>query len=362
MNAADRASNRRHFLTGRSARDEIVDRLPARSNLLGSAPPLMHLTRKAMACGFSIFLDARSTPEVVNAAMRALDLLEELEQALSIYRDDSEISRLNRSPGRRVQLSPPVFDLLRQAKHLHVLTLGAFDVTAGPLARIWGFATRSPRQPGDDEIAEALDHVGSESLALEPDGCWARTPESGMEINLGAIGKGYALDRCATMVRDAGGEDFLMHGGLSSILAAGHRMPRKSKDDPTPLGWDVEIKHPASEKVIARVRLQDRALGTSGSSHQHLVDATGQQLGHIIDPRTGRPATPLISVSAIAREAAQADALATAFYVMGSEPTREFCDRHPEYGAVIVVPTDASPGYRIELAGEAMQCVSMAPE
>jgi thiamine biosynthesis lipoprotein len=160
-----------------------------------------------------------------------------------------------------------------------------------------------------------------------------RFDEAGVELDLGSIGKGYALDRCAELLEARGVRRFLIQGGLSSVLARGGRT-----NAGTP--WQVDLHHPYRPQVrLGCLRLTDRALGTSGSVKQNRLH-NGERLGHILDPRSGWPACQLLSATALADRAATADALATAFFVMGVEATQRYCHEHPEIGAVLVCESD----------------------
>jgi thiamine biosynthesis lipoprotein len=151
-----------------------------------------------------------------------------------------------------------------------------------------------------------------------------------LEINLGSIGKGYALDRMARLLRDEWGVGrMLLHGGTSSVYAGGN-----PPDDER--GWQVGLLHPwERRRRLGRVWLRDRALGTSAATHRHL-EYNGLKLGHILDPRTGWPAGGVASASVLAPTAAEADALSTAFYVGGVELARRYCAAHPAVGAVLL--------------------------
>jgi thiamine biosynthesis lipoprotein len=264
-----------------------------------------------------------------------------------------------------VEVEPQLFELLEYAVGLYKATSGAFDITAGPLSKVWGFYRRQGRLPTDEEIAQTLLRVGSQHLVLDSNRRTIRFRTPGVEINLGGIGKGYALDRAAELLLQGGATDFVLHGGQSSVLARGNRIPiapppKKTGNQPAtrtdpargdsddneerdlpedqPSGWLIGVRHPLRPRErLALVRLKNRALGTSGSGTQFFTHR-GKRYGHILDPRTGRPAEGVLSVSVVADRAATADALATALYVMGTEPAVAFCDRHPEIAALIVAP------------------------
>ena len=154
--------------------------------------------------------------------------------------------------------------------------------------------------------------------------------QAGVEINLGGIGKGFALDQCQTLLRERAVTDFMIHGGNSSILASGDRAGAAEG------GWTVGIRHPLRpERRIAEIRLRDKSLGTSGTGTQHFYHQ-GRKYGHIIDPRSGQPAEGVLSTTVLAPRAAIADALSTAFYVMGVNEIRQYCESHSEIGALVI--------------------------
>jgi thiamine biosynthesis lipoprotein len=282
-----------------------------------------------MATQFEVVLPW-ATPRADAAAADALDLIDRLEAQLTVYRDTSEVSRLNRLAALApVPVEAGLFDLLTLAARITEETGGAFDVTAGPLIKAWGFFHRQGRVPDDDELAAARQRVGMRHVALEPQGRRVRFARPGIDINLGSIGKGYALDRVAVRLRDRWRVTCgLLDGGTSSLLALG--TPPGEPD-----GWLVGLKHPAGSRRLAAVRLRGRALAVSGSTYQHF-DYNSRKLGHLLDPRSGRPAEGVALAAALAPTAAAADALATAFYVLGPAAARAYCDAHPDVAAVLL--------------------------
>jgi thiamine biosynthesis lipoprotein len=166
-------------------------------------------------------------------------------------------------------------------------------------------------------------------------------------LNLGAIGKGHALDRCGELLAEAGVENYVCHGGQSSILARGsHASTREAGG-----GWTVGVGHPLRPgKRLAEIRLRDRAIGTSGSATQFFRHQ-GKRYGHILDPRTGWPAEGVLSATVLAPTAALADALATAFYILGVERSFDFCRAHPEISALLVTPGRGSGAIEVQAHG-----------
>ena len=344
--------HRRDFLQGKAAWDAIASKTqaenqPGRGITASSgtgqgdseAGYLLHISRPAMACQFDLILNAGRSNERhdTELAVAALDLLAVLEDQLSVYRDTSEVCRLNRLAGREsVHVEAGLFRLLQQSAMISRTTGGAFDITSTPLSKAWGFWRRAGRFPSPNEIDEARQHVGWEQIRLDSERQTVAFSSDGVEINLNAIGKGYAIDRCADCLEFPTRSalepvtDFLIHGGQSSVLARGSR----SGFD----GWTISLRNPLRpEQRLLEFCLRNRALGTSGTGTQFFYHA-GKRYGHIIDPRTGCPADQVLSSSAIASTAAEADALATAFYVMGWERTAAYCAEHPQIGAALILP------------------------
>jgi thiamine biosynthesis lipoprotein len=297
---------------------------------------LLRFARRAMATTFEVLVPFGS-PCAPEAAQAALDEIDRLEAQLSVFREDSEVSRLNRlAAAGPVAVEPALFALLEQAARLSRDTAGSFDITTGALTKTWGFFRRQGRVPAETELAEALAKVGMAHIALNPDDKTVEFLQSGLEINLGSIGKGYALDRAADHLRTEWClTSALLHGGHSSIYALGSE-PGSQR------GWTVGLRHPWDPaRRLAIVHLRDRAVGTSAVTFQHF-EYNGRKLGHILDPRRGWPAEGIASASVIAPTAAEADALATAFYVLGVEPTRAYCAGHAGVGAVLLPDGEAA--------------------
>jgi thiamine biosynthesis lipoprotein len=362
LDLMSRRSSRRDFLRGRAAARTVAD-LTRRAAPGGDVDPwladataesyLVEVSRPAMACEFKVFLNAGQYEQGTETALLALDLVDALEDQMSVFRPESEISRLNRLAAEGpVEVEPRLFALLELALQLHADTGGAFDVTCGPLWKAWGFARREGRVPSDDELAEAMARVGSDLVELDQQQMTVRFRQPGVELNLGSIGKGYALDRFGELLKGAGVNDFLLHGGQSSVLAQGSRLlAEKSASAPAPFGWSVGLGHPTRRaRRLAELRLRDRALGTSGTRTQYFRHK-GRRYGHILDPRTGEPADELLSATVVAPSGAEADALSTAFYVMGAEKALEYCRARPELAAALVSAGDGPDGLEVRSIG-----------
>jgi thiamine biosynthesis lipoprotein len=290
-----------------------------------------------MATTFEIVLPF-DTPNALEAGRGAFELLDDLEEQLTVYRQTSEVSRINRlAPRQAVRVESRLFDLLARADQLHKESHGAFDITSGALIKAWGFFRGPRRVPGSLELKEALGRVGMQDVELDARRNSVRFQKQGLEINLGGIGKGYALDRMVEyLARRWNLPAVLLHGGSSSVYARGE--PHGDGK-----GWRIRIRHPwLTEQYLAEVQLRNRALGTSAATFQYL-EHQGRKLGHILDPRTGWPAAGLASVSVIAPTAADADALSTAFYVGGLELALRYCQNHPEIAAILLLEGNEKP-------------------
>jgi len=287
----------------------------------------LHVNRTAMACRFEVTLpiDDRAGVEV---ATSALDRIDDLEAQLSVFRESSEISFINReAASRTVVVEQSLFELLSLCRRLYETTGGAFDVTVGPLTRCWGFLRRTGQIPSADKLEYARSLVGSDKMILDHETRSIRFLREGMEINLGSIGKGYALDRVATSMRQRVASA-LLNGGASSFYAIGAGVQND--------GWSVGLRDPRNKtRRIATLRLRDCALSTSGSEEQ-FFEHDGQRYGHIIDPRSGWPAQLMTSVSVVAGSAAVSDALATAFYIGGREVAERYCAENPGVLAIML--------------------------
>ena len=284
----------------------------------------IRVSRVAMACRFEITLaseDGASVP----AARAALDGIDAIEAQLSRFRDDSTVAEINRRAATEpIGLDESLFALLSTCARLHADTGGTFDVTTTALSSCWGFLQREGRVPTPAAIEAALASCGFRHLQLDRRSRTVRFGRAGVELNFGAIGKGYALDRVAGGMRDSGVRHALLSAGRSSLLALGGRGP----------GWQVDVVSPQADGRLARVWLRNAALATSGAGEQFFM-ADGVRYGHVIDPRTGWPASGVLSATVIASSGATADALSTAFLIGGVRLAHEYCASHGNVMALI---------------------------
>jgi thiamine biosynthesis lipoprotein len=284
-----------------------------------------------MACRFEITLAAEDAA-FMPAARTALDEIDRLEGELSVFREASTISQVNRcAAGEPVIVPRHLIDLLVDCQRVHRETGGAFDITTTPLSRCWGFLRREGRLPDPAALEAARASVGFDAVHVSRDDGSVRFGRPGIELNLGAVGKGHALDRAGVGLRRSGAAHALLSAGRSSLLALGGRGA----------GWHVDLVSPLMPgRTIAGLWLRNAALGTSGGGEQFVI-ADGRRYGHVIDPRTGWPATGVVSASVVASDAATADALSTAFLVGGIDLAERYCAEHRNVLALIT-PEDGS--------------------
>lgn len=288
-----------------------------------------------MACRFEVTFAGDDSGHL-EAARAALDEADRVESLLTVFRQSSELSRVNREAVDGPMVADgELFLLLQRCARLHAETEGAFDVTSTPLSRCWGFLQREARVPSTEQIEEARALVGMDRVELDLRGSSVRFASRGIELNLGAIGKGYAVDRMGGLLRRRGVSHVLVSAGGSSVLAVGGRRR----------GWPIDISSSVTRENVARVYLRDGALGTSGAGEQFVI-ADGTRFGHVIDPRTGWPARGVISATVITSEAADADALSTAFLIGGEELAGRYCESHPGTTLVLLVADDSDGGLR----------------
>ncbi len=290
----------------------------------------LRLSIHAMACDFGVAVNAGHT-DLLLACGTALEVVPEIEAWLSSHQPTSELSQLNHLAGRNpVEVSDQLFQVLQQAAELYRRTDGTFDMASGAQIQLWRRCRSERRIPTGDEIQAALAAPGMSQITLLPETREVSLPTPGLSLDPGAIGKGYALDRTIHIIEEASSApaDFMIHGGRSSVVARGEHngLP----------GWPVGIGNPLlTKRRLGTVILNNQAMSTSGSNTQ-FFRCDGRRYGHILNPRTGWPVDGMLSVTVLATSAAVADAVSTAFFVLGVEKAVECCDNWSEIGAILV--------------------------
>ncbi len=278
-----------------------------------------------MATRFEFVLHGTDAAALRAAAEEALDEVDRLENHLSLYRPHTDIARINAGAAASpVRIAPETFRLLQHAVALSAATRGAFDVTAGALVRAWGFLGGPGGGADPAALTAARDCVGTDRLELNESDFTVRFARPGVLVDLGSIGKGYALDRAAEMLREAGVTSALLHGGTSTVIALGQ--------PPEAGSWKIALPGAGS------VTLRDESLSVSAGWGKAFTDAMGRELGHVIDPRRGEPVSGRRYAAVVAASAAVSDALSTAALL--ADPAEQ--DRL----------LGAFPGVRLVAAGE----------
>ena len=301
---------------------------------------MLTLARHAMATRFELVLHGDRPESLRAAGEEALDEIERIENQISLYRPHTEIAQLNaRAANEWVRVSTPVFRLLELARRLSEESGSAFDITAGPLIRCWGFQGGSGRKPAPEEINEARACVGMNLVEMNAGASAVRFSRPGVSLDLGAIGKGYAIDRAVEILREAGVASALLHGGTSTTAAIGA--------PPDAAAWNIAVDLPASDASssptrLAVVPLRDESLSVSavwGRSFQ-----SGDELfGHVIDPRTGQSVQAALLAALVLPSATESDALSTALLLNGPAGLFSIAGTRPTAKALVVTGTDTAP-------------------
>lgn len=290
-----------------------------------------------MATRFEIVLHGQNPASLRAAAEEALDEIERVEGQLSLYRASSEVARLNREAHLQpVRVTPTLLRLLEWARALSQETQGAFDITIAPLVRCWGFTHNAGAMPEAADLEAARANVGMHHVELDAANQTVRFARPGVMLDFGAIGKGYAIDRAAELLREAGVSNALIHGGTSTTVALGRQQ------DGSP--WKVAITDPgndATEKPLAIVELEDESLSVSAAWGRSF--RVGEKLyGHIIDPRTGSPSEKAFLSAVALPSATESDALSTAL-MTAPELMGTLTDSRPTMRCLIVSGTSTAP-------------------
>lgn len=299
-------------------------------------------SRPAMGTSVEIFLYAETRDRAVELFEVAFQEVSRVEAALSTYRSTSEISRINAEATHgTVVTDPEVFGLVSTALEYSRLTGGAFDVTVGPLVKAWGFFRGDGQHPSTDALSEARAKVGWRQVAVDSARRSIRFLTPGLELDLGGIGKGFALDCAARLLRRNSVGRALLSAGQSSYVAIG-----APPDTP---GWRINIPSPADPtRALSTIQLRDQSLSTSGSSQQYF-EMNGRRYSHIIDPRTGEPVTGMAQVTVIAPTATGSDALSTALFVAGHNHAAMLIESMEGTAALLV--TDGWPEEQVIAVG-----------
>lgn len=262
-----------------------------------------------------------------SAAEQAFAAMERIEQCMSTYRAESELSQLNRAAASEaVPVSADLFTVISAALDYARLTDGAFDVTVGPAMEAWGFVSRKWRVPGAEELEHLRKIVGYELVRLDGGQHSVHFARDGVAVDLGGIAAGYAVDAARHVLEEAGVADAMINAGGDIYVMGGQ---------PGQGTWNVGIRHPFDDgRLLTTIAVTNRAVATSGNANRSFM-RDGVMYGHILDPRTLLPARGVVSSTVIAPTAIMADALATGVFVLGPDEGLRLLNRLPEVEGII---------------------------
>ena len=278
-------------------------------------------SHEAMATTFEVIIQSEDVRYTQQAARAAFDELDKLEQELSRFIENSDISRINNlAANQSLQIGLAAFECLQLCTRIYAETNGAFDITIGSLLGCCLNEDKTMRIPSEEQLNLARQRTGLHLLKLNETEHTVQLLTDLVQIDIGGFGKGYAVDQMAELLREWSIDIALIHGGGSSVLALG--CPYGTN------GWPVTLSHPGNRKeTLACFYLQDRALSGSGLQKGHLF----------IDPRTAQMVENKRAAWACASTAATADALSTAFMVMAPDEVNHYCLSHSDTLAMIVM-------------------------
>ncbi len=249
------------------------------------------------------------------ATSMAFQEIGRIEKLMSPWIEDSDVSKINRFAGKQwVRVSPDTLFVIKKSIEISKSTNGGFDITIGPLIRLWRNAISKGSPPPKGELKRLLDLVGFKDILIDQEGKILLKKE-GMSIDLGGIAKGYAVDRAFELLRRLGYRNLIVNAG-GDLRVGGTKFEKP---------WSIGIQDPRnSEKLIAKISLSDASIATSGDYEKYFF-YQGKRYHHIINPENGMPAEGCRSVSVISKEAIFSDAMATAIFVLGPEKGFRLC-------------------------------------
>jgi len=294
--------------------------------------------KKCMGVKFILLIDENDMQKAQKGAKAAFEEGERLNMALSDYESSSELIRFSESSktGEKFSLSPDLFKVLKQSQKLSHETEGCFDVTIGPISRLWRIARFRKKIPPIEKISAALQRIGYSNLRLSKEDQTGSLKAPGMVLDLGGIAKGYAADSMLKTLRKMGLKRCLIDAGGDLVIGDA---PRNSK------GWKVEIggrKHSA----LPTLHLANVAVATSGDLEQ-FVTIKGKRYSHLIDPKTGLGLTTQCQVTVIAPSGMEADSLASAFLVMGTRKSKAYLEDRTAITAFYLQKKDSSTAFTL---------------
>ena len=296
-------------------------------------------SHESMGTVFTVAAYGRDRTFLAEVVEQVFEEVDRLDEQMSNYKPESELSVINReATNHPVEVEPGLFHLLEICFHRSEETGGAFDITVGPLMKSWGFFRGRGRLPTQAEISEVLKRIGYQHLELDAGRRTIRFDEAGIEIDLGGIAKGYAVDRAVDVLRSNGITSALVTSGTSSIYALG--------SPPGAHGWKITLRDPYDAHKPADVfHLQNYSLSTSGS-YERFFNIGGKNYCHIMNPHTGWPVQGVLSTAVLAATGTDTDGRSAGCFVMGVDGTRKYLATHPNLAVIFYLPTDVPGRYK----------------
>lgn len=309
---------------------------PARA---ANSPIRYEASHHSMGTNFTVVAYGSDSAYLQEVTGRVFQEIDELDGQMSNYKSGSELSAINREASHQaVTVEPRLFKLIQASLEYSRASGGDFDITVGPLMKAWGFFRGQRRLPSKSELAQVLKRIGYQHIKLDPSARTIRFDEPGIEIDLGAIAKGYAIDQAVRILHDNGIKRAFISGGTSSLYAMG--------SPPGENGWKVSVRNPLdTSKAACVLRLQNLSLSVSGD-YEKFFKLGDKIYAHIMDPHTGMPVENMLSTVVVAPSGTDSDALSTSFFVEGPGATRRYLNVHPNLTAILFVPTASGRAFK----------------
>jgi FAD:protein FMN transferase len=298
-------------------------------------------SHEAMGTEFTVAVYGRDQNFLAETVEQVFEEIDRIDQQMSNYKPESELSQINRlAASEDVLVTPNLFALLQTSLHYSEETGGGFDITVGPLMKAWGFFRGQGRVPSSAELKDVLKHVGYQHVKLDPARRTIHFDVPGIELDLGGIAKGYAVERAVRVLRDNGITSAFVSSGMSSIYALGAPPGEK--------GWKITLRDPFDEKKAADVvYLKNFAMSTSGN-YNKFFKLGGKMYSHIMDPHTGMPVEGMLATTIFVAGGTDSDALSK-LYVLGVEGSRRYLATHPDIEAIFYVPKGEGQFQRVTM-------------
>jgi len=275
----------------------------------------------------SITIYAKQEPENWQQHVeQAFEKMRQIEDLATSFNDSSDVGQINLNAGQKgISVHKYVLELLKQARQVAETSEGAFDVSILPLLDLWNFKSSNPRVPTEAEVLEKRKLVDFRKIVIKDDKVFL--PEANMGIDLGAIAKGYAVDRAVEVFEEYDYKDFMVEAGGDLRAVAGELTQGQRT---------IWVRHPRKiAGFFAKIKMDEAAVASSGD-YERYFEVNGKRFHHILNPETGYPASPVVSVTIFSETTALADAYATAVFVLGPEKGLDFIERLPETEGLIV--------------------------